>query len=79
MNDPRTISSPIHRGSRFQRSFQRRPLSTRPDWLSLNVAAGDVTLNQNTTVNGSIVTPSGAITINSGSTLYGSGVLNDPR
>ena len=38
--------------------------SAQPDWLTLNVAAGNVTLNGNITFHGSIVAPNSTITLN---------------
>lgn len=42
-----------------------------PEWLTLNVAQGGLTLNGSTTFHGSIVAPSGTVTINGNSTLNG--------
>ncbi len=45
--------------------------SAHPEWLTLNVASGGVTLNGNVTFDGSIVAPGGTITINGNTTLHG--------
>lgn len=46
--------------------------SGHPEWITLNVASGSVTLNSNVTFHGSIVAPNGTVTINGNSTLNGS-------
>ena len=50
--------------------------SGQPEWLSLNVASGGVTLSGNVTVHAFIVAPNGTVTINGHSTLKG-GVASD--
>lgn len=50
--------------------------SGHPEWITLNVASGSVTLNSNVTFHGSIVAPNGTVTINGNSTLNGS-VVSD--
>jgi rhamnogalacturonan endolyase len=59
--------------------------SNFPQWLTLNVASGGVTLNQSATLNGDIIAPSGTATINgtvngtvisNSLTINGSGLLN---
>jgi hypothetical protein len=47
-----------------------------PEWLTLNVAEGDVPLTGNVTFNGFIVAPDGSVTITGGSTIRG-GVISD--
>lgn len=47
-----------------------------PEWLTLNVAQGGVTLNGNATFHGSIVAPNGTVTINGNSLLNGT-VVSD--
>lgn len=47
-----------------------------PEWLSLRVHAGGVTLNSGATFHGHMVAPAGAVTINAGATLNGS-VVSD--
>ena len=62
--------------------------SAHPEWLTLRVASGGVTLNGNVSVHGSVIAPNGTVTINGGSTvngsvtadrltINGSGVLNE--
>jgi hypothetical protein len=50
--------------------------AVHPEWLTLNVAAGGVTLNSNAIFNGFVVAPTGTVTINGGATLSG-GVTSD--
>ena len=47
---------------------------SRPDWLSLNIVSGGLTLNGNATVNGFVVAPAGSVILNG--TLNG-GVVSD--
>ena len=42
-----------------------------PEWLQLNLASGNLTLNSNVNFTGFVTAPSGTVTINSGSTLTG--------
>jgi polygalacturonase len=59
--------------------------SSFPEWLTIEVASGGVTVNQSATLNGDVVAPSGTATINgtvngtvisSWLTINGSGLLN---
>lgn len=43
-----------------------------PEWLTLSIAAGGLTLNGNVTFDGAVVAPHGSVTINGNSTLNGS-------
>jgi autotransporter-associated beta strand protein len=43
-----------------------------PEWLTLQVRSGGVTLNTGATLNGHVIAPSGTVTINSGATVHGS-------
>lgn len=45
--------------------------SEHPEWLSLQVAAGDLNLNGRANVQGSIVNPTGAVLINGSATVHG--------
>ncbi len=47
-----------------------------PEWLILNIAAGGLTLNGNSSFDGYVVAPAGTITLNGNSTLSG-GVICD--
>ncbi len=59
-----------------------------PEWLTLNIASGGLTLNSNVTFNGNVVAPNGTVTINNSTlngeitadrlTINGNSVLNDP-
>ena len=60
-----------------------------PEWVELNIASGNLTLNSNVNFTGFVTAPSGTVTINGGSTLTGriiadrltinsTGVLVDP-
>ena len=42
-----------------------------PEWLKVNVAAGGVTLNSNSSLYGSVLAPVGIVTINANSNLIG--------
>ena len=42
-----------------------------PEWLTIAVASGGVTLNSNATLNGFVIAPTGTVTINGGATLTG--------
>jgi len=44
--------------------------SAHPEWLELDIAAGGLTLNGGTPFNGSVVAPTGSVTLNA--TLNGS-------
>lgn len=50
--------------------------AAHPEWLTLNVASGGVTLNGNVTFNGSVVAPNGTVVINGNTTLNGSVVAD---
>ena len=50
--------------------------ATHPEWLTLRVASGGLTLNGNITFNGYVIAPNGTVTINGNSTLTG-GVTAD--
>jgi hypothetical protein len=45
--------------------------SASPAWLTVNVAAGSVTLNSNATFYGTLRAPASAVTLNSNARLYG--------
>ncbi len=47
-----------------------------PEWLTLRIAGGGLTLNSNVTLNGYVIAPAGAVTINNNSALTG-GVVCD--
>ena len=60
-----------------------------PEWLQLEVAAGGVTLNQNSVLDGDVLAPAGTVTVNNaatingevvadGLTLNGTGLLKEP-
>ncbi len=48
--------------------------SAHPEWLTLRIASGGLTLNGNVVLAGNVVAPSGTITINGGSQLLGTTV-----
>jgi hypothetical protein len=50
--------------------------AAHPEWVTLNVASGGVTLNGNVTLHGYLAAPNGTVTINGGSTLHG-GLASD--
>jgi rhamnogalacturonan endolyase len=44
---------------------------THPEWLTLQVASGGVTLNGNVALYGEVIAPNGTVTLNSSSTIVG--------
>jgi hypothetical protein len=61
--------------------------SAQPEWLTLNVASGDVSINGNGTFNGAIIAPDGTInlngkirgtTVSSHLTINSNGLLEQP-
>ncbi len=50
--------------------------TTHPEWLTLRLAAGDITLNGNVAVAAYVVVPNGAITINGNSQLVGGAIAD---
>jgi hypothetical protein len=45
--------------------------AAHPEWVTLNVASGGVTLNGNVTLHGYVAAPNGTVAINDSSTLHG--------
>jgi hypothetical protein len=45
--------------------------STHPEWLTLRLSSGGLTLNSNAQFHGHLIAPSGTVTINGNSTLHG--------
>ncbi|HEU5080374.1 MAG TPA: Ig-like domain-containing protein [Opitutaceae bacterium] len=62
--------------------------SAHPEWLQIEVSAGGLTLNQGSTLHGTVAAPAGTVTLNSATlngqvstdrlTLNGTGLLKDP-
>jgi len=50
--------------------------ATHPEWLTVNIASGGLTLNGGVSFNGYVVAPAGTVAINGGATLHG-GVISD--
>jgi fibronectin type 3 domain-containing protein len=50
--------------------------SGHPEWLTLRVAGGGLTLNGNASFHGYVIAPAGAVTINHNSALIGGGVCD---
>jgi hypothetical protein len=45
--------------------------ANHPEWLTLAVASGGVTLNGNSVMRGNVIAPNGSVTINGNATLTG--------
>lgn len=51
-------------------------LADHPEWLTINLASGGLTLNGSVSFNGYVIAPTGSVTLNSGAALNG-GVISD--